>query len=434
MGSPFFGPIAGFAVLVLPSPIALLVFSTILTRAGAKRTSVHALFSVTFALSVDLLIMLTYEIGGVLEPSVRQLAWRAILLSLVVLLAVVLPAFAFYLLARDAGAHACAAQLAAAAGSAAWLWAFWRAGNFFPLQLKGDHDLFSLEGAVGRLGVAGVTTAAVLSGYGAVANPYAYLNFAPARAATDSDVRAAKRALKEAADRAKEAEHKLVRAERRLADSYSSSSGGGTATPRGAAAVPSITPGGGGLASLISSLPLSLPGFIGGGARAGATAGAHAALVAEIAARRAEVAISNELFSEAEEEFRELTVAKERSREADSCWGRSSASLGIVLSLYCVYRIASSLFNIATQRDPTKDPITAGLEVRVVSTPPPPPYPNSPTTTFATPIPALDSFFSYISMSRLRAQRGSCSPHRSSSWESSPSRPCAVFLRRSSAW
>jgi hypothetical protein len=366
MDAPFFGPIAGFAVLVLPSPIALLVFSTILTRAGAKRTSVHALFSVTFALSVDLLIMLTYEIAGVLEPAVRQLAWRAILLSLVVLLALVLPASAFYLLARDAGAHACAAQVAAAVGSAVWLWAFWRAGNFFPLQLKGDHDLFSLEGAVGRLGVAGVTTAAVLSGYGAVSNPYAYLNFSPARAATDADVRAAKRALKETADRAKEAEHKLVRAERRLADAHGSGSGA-AAAPRGAAAVPSMTPGGGGLAALISALPLSLPGFGGGGGGGGgvrATTGATAALVAEVTARRAELAISSELFTEAEEEFRELTVAKERSREAASCWGRSSASLGIALSIYCVYRIASSLFNIATQRDPTKDPITAGLEVR----------------------------------------------------------------------
>jgi hypothetical protein len=353
---PFFGPLSAAALLVVPFAVSLLAFSAVLTRAGARRRVVHALFSATFALAVDLLVLVAFEVAGVLAPAARAAVWRGVLLALVALLAVVLPAAAFHELARGAGARACAAQAAAAAGAAAWLWVFWRAGAFFPITARGDHDLLSLAGAVGRLGVVGVTTAAVLSGYGAVANPYAYFALAPARAATDADVRAARRALKDATDRAKEAAHTLVRAERKLADAETEGRGGarGTAAP----ATPK-TPQRSSATGVASWLRVALGG--GGGGGVGGAAGARAA---EVEARRAELALAAELRDEVAEEFRELTEARARAAAGGSCWGRAASALGVVLSVYCVYRIAAALFNIAMQRDPTKDPITLGLEVR----------------------------------------------------------------------
>jgi hypothetical protein len=76
---------------------------------------------------------------------------------------VVLPfAFAF-VLATDSGLHARLAKLLGVIAEAGFLYVFWRLGDFFPI-LRGRHELLSIEGAVARLGLAGVTTAAILSG------------------------------------------------------------------------------------------------------------------------------------------------------------------------------------------------------------------------------------------------------------------------------
>ena len=69
-----------------------------------------------------------------------------------------------FVLATDSGLNSRLANLLGVVAEAAFLYVFWRLGDFFPILHGGQHDLFSVEGAIGRLGIAGVTTAAILSG------------------------------------------------------------------------------------------------------------------------------------------------------------------------------------------------------------------------------------------------------------------------------
>ena len=361
---------AGIAALVVPFCLAYGVARSHARRYGARPLA-PLLFSLVLSLSINLLMLLMYEVLGVLSVGLRAAVWRAVLLTLVLLLALVLPFYALRLLGAHRGLPPAGAAGAAAAGVGAWLWAFWAVGSFFPIADPGDHDLLSLQGAIGRLGVVGVTIAAVLSGYGAVSNPYNYLSTPAARVVTEADVKAQREALRDAARRAREAYARLVAAERALADARRSGGGGGEkvhgapAAPRRAAAA-AFRGGWGGSASFFSAplwfLAARLPLFGAGlSAASGALLGRAAALEVSVAALRGEVALLDDVEAESAEELAAAVEAKDRAKWSSGRWGRVMSALGYALSAYCVYRVVVALLNIGLQRDPTRDPITSLL-------------------------------------------------------------------------
>lgn len=67
-----------------------------------------------------------------------------------------------------------------------YLYGFWRIGDPFPL-LSVSKGIFTLEQAVSRIGVVGVTVMAVLSGFGAVNYPYTNMTYF-IRCVSQSDV------------------------------------------------------------------------------------------------------------------------------------------------------------------------------------------------------------------------------------------------------
>lgn len=76
---------------------------------------------------------------------------------------------------RDHGADRLVAGVCALLLHMAFLWVYNYVGVLFPITATTAHGLFSLEGNVGRLGVIGVTTSALLAGYGGVATPMIWI-------------------------------------------------------------------------------------------------------------------------------------------------------------------------------------------------------------------------------------------------------------------
>ena len=136
---------------------------------------VRQLFSITFTLSLDSLILAIFEILGILDSVLRLYVWKFILTSLVILLVFILPISCILLIISNQGWSKRMQQFMVFMFESIFLYLFWYIGYLFPIIEHGEHALFTLEGAIGRLGVAGVTASAILSGYGAVATPRAYL-------------------------------------------------------------------------------------------------------------------------------------------------------------------------------------------------------------------------------------------------------------------
>uniref|UniRef100_A0A2A6C8S2 Probable enoyl-CoA hydratase, mitochondrial n=1 Tax=Pristionchus pacificus TaxID=54126 RepID=A0A2A6C8S2_PRIPA len=133
---------------------------------------VQLLFSITFALSCVMFELIIFEILGILEPGSRLLYWRLGLYSILFVLIVALPLYVAYTLlnsisfVKESFVFPLTAVL--------WLiyiYFFWKLGDPFPI-LSRQHGIFTIEQAISRIGVFGVTVMAVLSGFGAVNAPY----------------------------------------------------------------------------------------------------------------------------------------------------------------------------------------------------------------------------------------------------------------------
>ena len=76
-----------------------------------------------------------------------------------------------------------------------YIYFFWKIGDNFPI-LSAKHGIFSIEQAISRVGVIGVTVMAVLSGFGAVNAPYTCMTIFM-RPVTDEDVEQMKQKLRQ---------------------------------------------------------------------------------------------------------------------------------------------------------------------------------------------------------------------------------------------
>uniref|UniRef100_A0A183CHV0 G protein-coupled receptor 89 n=1 Tax=Globodera pallida TaxID=36090 RepID=A0A183CHV0_GLOPA len=158
--------------------------------------AVQVFFSVTFALSCTMFELIIFEILGVLANSSRLLTWRVSLYAMLVLLICLIPLYFFYSLTRVIRIvpSSWTPQLTVVLWML-FVYLFWKLGDNFPI-FSPKHGIFSIQQAISRLGVVGVTVIAFLSGFGAVNAPYTCMTIFM-RPVTDEDIAQLERKLRQ---------------------------------------------------------------------------------------------------------------------------------------------------------------------------------------------------------------------------------------------
>jgi len=153
---------------------------------------VAGLFCLTFALSCSMFQLIIFEIMHVLHTDTRWIVWKCDIYAMLTLLIFVLPSSIVYTAIRPMTAKKHRAVAATLAALTIFLYLFYKLGDPFPFIansaiINNSSSLFgsvsrvffnclSIEHGVSRIGVIGVTSMAVCSGFGAVNCPYTYLH------------------------------------------------------------------------------------------------------------------------------------------------------------------------------------------------------------------------------------------------------------------
>ena len=122
-----------------------------------RHVSVQLVFSITFALSLTMFELIIFEIIGFLDVDSRYFHWR---LGLTLLLIMVIALIPYHI------AYSCISNIRIVPLRfvkpltlliwLCYLYGFWRIGDPFPL-LSVSKGIFTIEQAVSRIGVVGVT-------------------------------------------------------------------------------------------------------------------------------------------------------------------------------------------------------------------------------------------------------------------------------------
>src|ERR1700753_1750731 len=168
--------------------------------AASSKRIMSLVFAINIGLSAVLVVLLLCEISNLLDPLARSQALHLILPLLMILLVLVSPALQLQSILAAIGLNFAApgkgrsnlAWLVEAIGLAIWLFGFWYVGDVvLQAYLRPDDTLEKMrtigEGCLERIGVAGISLMACLSGFAAVSAIWqTFLNHN--RTVTDAEV------------------------------------------------------------------------------------------------------------------------------------------------------------------------------------------------------------------------------------------------------
>lgn len=201
-----------------------------------------------------------------------------------------------------------------------WIYSFWRIGDPFPI-LSPNHGILSIEQAISRVSVIGVTVMALLSGFGAVNGPYTYMtifthNVEPA-------------AIEHLERRLSQNMENLVAKKKRIL-----------------------------LAQL--QTPQASRGFL--GKLWSGVGGGNSELVSAL---NSEISGIEELSRQLFLQLVEMRNMRERIVYSRSWQGKYFDVVGHFFSLYCIWKIFISTVNIVFDRVGKVDPITRGIDIAI---------------------------------------------------------------------
>ncbi|VDL73233.1 unnamed protein product [Nippostrongylus brasiliensis] len=251
---------------------------------------VQLVFSITFSLSCTMFELIIFEIMDVMDSGSRFASWRLCLSAILITLIVALP-FA-------------------------------------------KHGIFTIEQAISRIGVIGVTVMAVLSGFGAVNAPYVYMTVFM-RKVDQHAIAQMERKLMQTMEMIAIKKRKVAQYERELALS---------AFSRGK--------------DENTGLLHRIWGTV-------ASAASGGTLSDQIRTLNSEIVPLNELSRYLFLEVVELRNMKERIEYSKTWMGKYFNVLGHFFSVYCIWKIFICTVNIVFDRVGKVDPVTKGIEIGV---------------------------------------------------------------------
>lgn len=292
-------------------------------------TLVQLIFSATFSLSCTLFELIIFEIVGFLDLSTRYFQWHFVLYLILFMTIVLVPFYIGYFIVCNL--RIVSQKFIRPLTLLTWLiymYFFWKLGDPFPL-LSPSKGILSIEQAISRVGVIGVTVMAMLSGFGAVNYPYTSMAYFM-RKVQNSDILSIERKLMQTMDMilAKKKRIALARRDEKLRGKGAAGGGGG--------------------------------GGIWGIFRSSTTTPTENIKQLQSEAKALEE-FSRQLFLESHS----MHNMQERVEWAKTWQGKYFNLLGYFFSLYCTWKIFISTINIVFDRVGKKDPVTRGLEIAV---------------------------------------------------------------------
>uniref|UniRef100_A0A182N342 Homeobox domain-containing protein n=1 Tax=Anopheles dirus TaxID=7168 RepID=A0A182N342_9DIPT len=322
-------PLLGDTLIVLVSQLIFFIggwvffVKQLFRNYEIRHVFVQLIFSLTLALSLTMFELIIFEIIGFLDSSSRYFHWRLGLTLLLIMVIAVIP----YLIA-----YSCISNVRIVPAKwvqplttlicLCYLYGFWRIGDPFPL-LSVSRGIFTIEQAVSRIGVVGVTVMAILSGFGAVNYPYTSMSYF-IRPVSQSDVVNLERRLLQTMDMVLVKKKRIALDRRRNKPNQKQSIWG--------------------MISSVTQRP----------------AGAE-----NIGQLRLEISALEELSRQLFLEVHSMKNMQERERWAATLQGKYFNVLGHFFSLYCLWKIFICTINIIFDRVGKKDPVTRGIEIAV---------------------------------------------------------------------
>ncbi|VDM53726.1 unnamed protein product [Angiostrongylus costaricensis] len=293
---------------------------------------VQLIFSITFALSCTMFELIIFEIMDVMDFRSRFASWRLCLTSMLIILIVALPLYVAYTLLKSISFIR--QRFLKSLTTLLWIvfiYFFWKIGDPFPI-LSAKHGIFTIEQAISRIGVIGVTVMAILSGFGAVNAPYVYMTVFM-RKVDQAAISQMERKLMQTMEMIAIKKRRVAQYERELALS---------AFSRGSC-------------NLLCSLNLYKK----------ASFRSNYEYVVLSSQLNEEIVPLNELGRYLFLEIVELRNMKERIEYSKTLMGKYFNVLGHFFSVYCIWRIFICTVNIVFDRVGKVDPVTKAIEIGV---------------------------------------------------------------------
>ncbi|KAL1124669.1 hypothetical protein AAG570_001293 [Ranatra chinensis] len=287
---------------------------------------VQLIFSSTFSLSCTMFELIIFEIVGILDSGSRYLHWNVGLYLILGMLVVAIPFYiAYYSVINCKFVRSNMIKPLTCIIWLVYMYFFWKLGDPFPL-LSPKQGILSIEQAISRVGVIGVTVMALLSGFGAVNYPYSSMTYFM-RPVTPADVQAIEKRLMQTMDR-------ILAKKKRIALAKRSSQ----------------------VTTTFSSPTQTIWGML----RNNKNSNTENIKQLQQEANALEE-LSRQLFLEAHD-TRDMQL---RLEWAKTWQGKYFNCLGYFFSGYCLWKIFISTVNIVFDRVGKKDPVTKGMEIVV---------------------------------------------------------------------